>query len=362
MRRVLIDGHADIAYAAITFNRDYSKSAADIRKVEQFTDIPQRNGQAMLGYADWQKANVGIIFSTLFVMHKKYQQADWEKVVYKNFQEAQSLLQQQIDYYNRLEDNFPDKFVVLRNNLQYQNHWEMLRKNNQKPYRIGLVLLMEGAEGLKHPQEIEDWYQKGVQIVGLAWAGGKYSGGMYEGGGLTNAGKLLLEMMLDLGMGVDLAHMSEQAVNQTLDIYDGPVLCSHANSKSLLNGQGGQRHLSDAIIRRVSERDGVIGVVPYNRFLLANWTKSFARDKVTLEHYVNQIDHICQVTGSVRHVAIGTDFDGGFGYPAVPLELNTIGDLPQVGAILTTCGYNQDEINAIFALNWKRILDRIYST
>jgi membrane dipeptidase len=362
MRRILIDAHEDIAYAAITFNRDYSKSAAVIRQAEQFTEFPEQNGQAMLGYADWQKANVGIIFSTLFVMHKKYQQGDWEKVVYKNFQEAGALLQQQIDFYCRLEDNFPEKFVLLRDNLQYQKHWEILKKNNQPSYPIGLVLLMEGVDGLNHPQEIEDWYQKGVKIVGLAWAGGKYSGGMYESGGLTREGKLLLEIMFDLGMGVDIAHMSELAVYQTLDIYDGPVLCSHANSKSLLNGQGGERHLTDAIIRRVSERDGVMGVVPYNRFLLANWTKSFARDKVTLEHYANQIDHICQVTGSARHVAIGTDFDGGFGYPDVPLELNTIGDLPQVDAILANRGYNQDEINAIFALNWKRILDRIFST
>ena len=362
MRRILIDGHEDIAYAAITFNRDYSKSAADIRLAEQFTEIPQWNGQAMLGYTDWQKANVGIVFSTLFVMHKKYQQGDWEKMVYKNNQEARSLLQQQLDYYSRLEDDFPDKFVLLRDNLQYENHWKMLKNDPQSSYPIGLVLLMEGAEGLAHPQEIEDWYQRGVKIVGLAWAGGKYCGGTYESGGLTKDGKLLLEMMLDLGMGVDIAHMSEQAVYQTLDLYDGPVLCSHANSKSLLNGQGGDRHLTDPVIRRVSERDGVMGVVPYNRFLLANWTKSFARDKVTLEHYVNQIDHICQVTGSVRHVAIGTDFDGGFGYPAVPLELKTIGDLPQVDAILAARGYNQDEIDAIFALNWKRILDRIFST
>lgn len=361
MRRILIDAHEDIAYAAITFNRDYSKSADDIRRSEKFTEIPQRNGQAMLGYADWQKANVGIIFSTLFVMHKKYQQEDWEKVVYKNAQEAQSLLQLQMDYYSRLEDNFPDKFVLLRNNLQFQNHWKMLETNSESSYPIGLILLMEGADGLNHPREIEDWYQKGLKIVGLAWAGGKYSGGMYESGGLTTKGKLLLEMMLDLNMGVDIAHMTEQAVYQTLDIYDGPVICSHANSKSLLNGLGGDRHLTDAIIRRVAERDGVMGVVPYNRFLLANWTKSFARDKVTLEDYVNQIDHICQVTGSARHVAFGTDFDGGFGYPAVPIELNTIADLPLVDTILTTRGYNQDEIDAIFALNWKRMLDRIFS-
>ncbi|PKO04864.1 MAG: hypothetical protein CVU41_14780 [Chloroflexi bacterium HGW-Chloroflexi-3] len=361
MRKILIDAHEDIAYAAISFNRDYSKSAADIRMTEQFTEIPLWNGHAMLGYADWQKANVGIIFSTLFIMPKRYQTGNWEKVVYRNFQEASSLLQHQVDYYYRLEGDYPEQFIVLRNNSQFQNHWETLQKTSQNFYPIGLVLLMEGAEGLHHPKEIEDWHQKGVRIVGPAWAGGKYSGGMYEPGGLTDEGRLLLEIMLDLGMGLDIAHMSEQAVYQALDIYEGPVLSTHANAKSLLYGAGEERHLSDPIIRRIAERDGVMGVMPYNQFLVANWTKSFARDKVTLEHYVNHIDHICQITGSANHVAIGTDFDGGFGFPDVPVELISIGELTQVDAILASRGYNQEEINAIFAMNWKRILDRIFS-
>ena len=361
MKKILIDAHEDIAFAAISFNRDYSKSAADIRIVEQFTDIPGWNGHAMLGYADWQKANIGIIFSTLFVMPKQYQTGDWEKVVYRNFQEANVLLQQQVDYYYRLEGNNPEKFTILRNNSQYQNHWQDLQNSAQIEHPIGLVLLLEGAEGLLHAEEIEDWYQKGVRIVGPAWAGGKYSGGTYEPGGLTKSGRLLIEIMYDLGIGLDIAHMSEQAVNQALEIYEGPVLSTHANVKSLLNGLGGDRHLSDPIIRRIAERDGVMGVMPYNKFLVANWTKSDPRDKVTLEHFVNHIDYICQITGSAKHVAIGTDFDGGFGYPDVPFELISIGDLPQVDAILTTRGYNQDEINDIFALNWKRILDRIFS-
>lgn len=361
MKKILIDAHEDIAYAAISFNRDYSTSAADIRMVEQFTDIPQWNGHAMLGYADWKKANVGIIFSTLFVMHKKYQTGDWEKVVYSNFQEASALLQQQVDFYHRLEGNYPEKFTILKNKSQYQEHWETLQNFSENAYPIGLVILLEGAEALRHAEEIEDWYQKGVRIVGPAWAGGNYCGGTYEPGGLTKPGQLLLEIMADLDMGLDIAHMSEKAVYQALDIYEGPVLCTHANAKSLLNGIDSERYLSDPIIRRIAERDGVIGVMPYNKFLAADWTKSFARDKVTLEHLVNHIDHICQVTGSANHVAIGTDFDGGFGYPDVPFDLKSIGDLPQLETILTTRGYNQDEIISIFAMNWKRILDRIFS-
>ena len=361
MKRILIDAHEDIAYAALTFSRDYTKSAATIRQTEQFTEIPDWNGQAMLGVPEWQKANVGIIFSTLFVMPKKYQSGNWERVGYKNFDEAKILTQQQIDFYQRLEDHHPDKFNIIRNQAQFSTHWENLQNPANKTNPIGLIFLMEGTEGLKHPKEIEEWYYKGVKIVGLAWSGGKYCGGMYEPGGLSHDGKLLLDIMLDLGMGLDLAHMSEQSAFEALDHFDGQVICSHANSKSLLNGYGGDRHLSDHLISRIAERGGVMGVMPYNKFLIPDWSKSSPRNKVTLEHYANHIDHICQITGNVEHAAIGTDFDGGFGFPAVPDELNTIADLPLLSNVLAARGYNEDEINSIFALNWKRVLDRIFS-
>ena len=362
MKPILIDSHEDIAYSAITFDRDYSKSADSIRQIEQFTQVPQRNGQAMLGFPDWQTANVGIIFSTIFIMPKKYQAGEWEKVAYKNFDEAKKLTQNQIDFYHRLEDKYPDKFLIIKNQKQYFHHWENLNNPNITSNPVGLILLLEGAEGIKHPKELEQWYSMGLRLIGPAWAGGKYCGGMYEPGRFTNEGKLLVETMLDLNIGLDLAHMSEQSAFQALDIFDGAVFCSHANAKSLLKDIGGDRHLSDQLIHRIAERNGVIGLVPYNKFLWPDWTNMHPRDKVTLEHYTNHIDHICQLTGSSQHVAIGTDFDGGFGFPDVPLELNTIADLPKLGDILASRGYNKNEIDSIFSLNWKRILDRIFST
>lgn len=358
MPRILIDAHEDIAYSAINFNRDYSKSSKYIREIEINTDIPSRNGHAMLGYEDWKKANVAMIFSTLFIMPKKYQEGDWEKVSYKDFGEARSLLQKQIDFYHRLENDYPEKFLILKNTHQYKTHWRQWEDEHLLTKPIGLVLLMEGADGIRYPQEIEEWYHQGLRIIGLSWAGGKYSGGMYEPGGITHQGRLMMEIMVDLNMGLDIAHMSEEAALQALDIYEGVVFCSHANVKKLINGFGGDRHLSDLIIKKITERNGVIGLMPYNNFLDPDWTKYEPRDKVPLNLFVNHIDHICQLTGNAENVAIGTDFDGGFGYPEVPFELNSIADLPKLADFLTSRGYNESEIRSIFGLNWKRITDR----
>lgn len=173
MPRILIDAHEDIAYSAINFNRDYSKSSKYIREIEINTDIPSRNGHAMLGYEDWKKANVAMIFSTLFIMPKKYQEGDWEKVSYKDFGEARSLLQKQIDFYHRLENDYPEKFLILKNTHKYKTHWRQWEDEHLLTKPIGLVLLMEGADGIRYPQEIEEWYHQGLRIIGLSWAGGK---------------------------------------------------------------------------------------------------------------------------------------------------------------------------------------------
>ncbi|MEJ5202713.1 MAG: membrane dipeptidase, partial [Anaerolineales bacterium] len=56
---------------------------------------------------------------------------------------------------------------------------------------------------------------------------------------------------------------------------------------------------------------------------------------------------------------IGTDFDGGFGWPAVPMELETIADLQKLSGILAEEGYQPNDITAILGGNWQRILEKV---
>jgi membrane dipeptidase len=106
------------------------------------------------------------------------------------------------------------------------------------------------------------------------------------------------------------------------------------------------------------ERDGIIGMLPYNKFLWSDWRKQADRQQVTLHNVFTHIDHICQMAGNTRHVGLGTDFDGGFGWPEVPLELDTIADLPQLAPVLADNGYSAADIHAIFYGNWQRFLER----
>lgn len=359
MPYLLIDAHEDLAYSALTFHRNYLISADETREYEKNSDTPEVAGDCCLGWPDWQKGKTAVIFSTLFILPHQYRSGNWEGVSYRSIKEAENLLQKQLSYYQRLEDQNPDKFRIIRKLVDFNNIWEAWKNTPDHENPIGLVLLMEGAEGLGNIKSLEQWYQAGLRIVGPVWAGTRFCGGSYEGGGFTEEGKQLLDVMADLNYGLDLSHMTEQSTLEALDRYEGVVFATHANVRKLLNGAYGERNFTDDTIRRLAEREGVMGVLPLNRFLVPDWTNSSPRDKVSLNHLVDHIDYICQLTGSSQHVAVGTDFDGGFGYPAIPNELNSIAEIQTLATILENRGYQAGDIEAIFGLNWKRILERV---
>ena len=110
--------------------------------------------------------------------------------------------------------------------------------------------------------------------------------------------------------------------------------------------------MSDEVIANLIERNGIIGVVPFNRFLINGWQPSDGRHVVTLQHVIAHIDHICQIAGDAKHVGIGSDFDGGFGVQQTPAEIDTIADLQKLGPLLAEKGYTQADIAAVLGRNW----------
>lgn len=359
----IIDGHQDLAYSALTFHRDICKSAAESRALEVDSPVPSRAGQTTLGWPDYQRGQVALVFGSIFQAHRRYLKPDWEVLAYTSFAEADRIHQNQLDHYRRLVDSAPDQFrlVLTRRDLN-----AVLTPWSQSPaayptttHPVGLLLVMEGAEGIEDPREMEDWWHKGLRVVGLVWSGGRFCGGSYEPGGFTSLGRQMLDVMAGMGYALDLSHMNEISALQALDTYPGTMIASHANARALLKDFPGERHFSDQTIRRLAERDGVMGIVPFNRFLVPGWANTDNRALVTLEKVVAQMDHICQITGSARHVAFGTDFDGGFGFPAIPLEMDTIADLQKLEPIMIERGYSAADIAAIFGGNWQRILEKV---
>ena len=145
---------------------------------------------------------------------------------------------------------------------------------------MGLVLSMEGAEAVRDPGELEEWWERGVRLIGPAWGGTRFCGGTREPGPMTAEGYELLESMAETGFSLDLSHMDEKAALQALDFYPGQIIASHGNALALLNGSESNRHLTDRVIHGILERDGMIGLVPFNAFLKAGWKRGDRREEV----------------------------------------------------------------------------------
>ncbi len=376
MPSLIVDAHQDLAWNATAFGRDYTQGAHARRAYEAATNrvAPRLIGNSMLGLPDYLRGRIAVIFGVLFASPKRRQSGEWEEpVCYRNTEEAHRLYQRQLDYYHRLADEHPRfRLIAGRSDLEavlvsWDGPEAAADPDPAAPQplpgpaeaQVGLVPLMEGADGIREPREAEAWMERGLRIVGLAWTGTRYSGGTREPGPLTPEGRQLVKTLADLGLMLDLAHSSDESFLEALDLFEGVALCSHANPRALLrNPAVPERHLSDDMIRRMGERGGVIGVVPYNRFLKADWRDGDNRADVPLTRVIDAIDYICQLTGSAAHVGLGTDFDGGFGIETAPEGLDTIADLHKIGDGLRERGFAPADVQAVLADNWLALLRR----
>ncbi len=357
---MIIDSHEDLAWNIVNLDRDYTRSAFEIRQAEKNTPNPDFNGNTLLGWPQYQTADVALVFGTLFCTPRRRAKGTFEERTYETPAEAHTAYRENLDAYERLVEENPEKFRLIKNKFDlaeqmtaWKNH---LENREDPPPPVGIVVLMEGAEGVQEPPEVEAWFEWGVRMIGPAWAGNRFCGGTREPGPLTKQGHALLEVMAAFGMILDISHMDHQAARQALDMYPGGVIASHANAESLIQGIPINRHLKDATIQQLISRDGVMGIIPLNAFLNWNWRNTGGREAMSLSLVADQIDYVCQMAGNTRHVGIGTDFDGGFGVESVPREIETIADLPKIGPYLAKKGYNEEDIDRIFYGNWLRIL------
>jgi membrane dipeptidase len=349
---IIVDAHQDLAYNMLSFGRDYTLPVAETRGCEVGTEIPSRNGDTLLGWPEYQRGKVAVIFSTLFASPMRRNLGEWDTQCYTTPDQAYNLYGKQLDAYYRLTDEGPDKFRLIRTIDGLDDILAGWEDESVEEHCIGLVILMEGAEGVRQPPELEEWWEAGVRIIGPAWAGTRFCGGTREPGPLTKEGFALLEGMAEMSFTLDISHMDEMAVLQALELYPGAIIASHSNAGALLEGVESNRNLSDRVIAGLLERDGTIGIVPANGFLRPGWKERGGRESVTLDYVAAQIDYICQMAGDALHVGIGSDFDGGFGVQSVPAEIDTIADLHKIVPFLAEKGYTGTDIESIFGGNW----------
>lgn len=224
---------------------------------------------------------------------------------------------------------------------------------------LTLGILMECADPIETPDQLDDWSDAGVIAIGMSWwHASRYAAGngikpSSSNDGLTTLGRELATRMDELNIVHDLSHLSQQSTEDLLAHTNAPVIASHSNCRALFPGMvvtEAQRHLADDTIKEIARRGGVIGINLYSRFL----TTSPPPARAQLDDVIAHINHICELTQSRAHVALGSDADGGFAANRLPEGINKARDYPRLAEALRNTSWNDEEIAGFCSENWLR--------
>jgi membrane dipeptidase len=271
------------------------------------------------------------------------------------------MTQAQLAWYQQMEE--AGEMVQIRDAAALGAHisaWEAALASgdgSQMSLPVGYVLSLEGGDSLVTVDHLHRAYAYGLRAIGPAHYGpGVYANGTDATGRLSELGITLLKEASSLGMILDATHLCDDAFWQALEIYEGPVWASHHNCRALVPHN---RQLSDEMILALTQRGAVIGAAFDAWMLYPGWVRGQTtpvESGVTLRTVIDHMDHICQLTGSAKHVGLGTDLDGCFGTEQSPADVNSIADLIKLPALLSERGFTPLDIQGVMGGNFTGIL------
>jgi membrane dipeptidase len=322
-----IDGHLDLAYAALC-GRDLGVPCPD-------------PAAGCVSLPELREAGVGLALATIFTEPGVTDSSQlFGYVSSEDLDGAERAGRRQLDIYHRLEAGRAVGIVRSRGGLG-------VRAGGPEPR---IVLLMEGADPIRSPQDAGWWYDSGVRAVGLAWAAGtRYAGGNRNPGPLTPLGVDLVRALDELGMIHDASHLADEAFEGLLATADGPIVATHSNCRALAGAS--QRHLSDEQIAGIGKRGGIVGLNLFGKFLVPG-------GRAAISDCVAHVERVCGIMGHRRGVGLGSDMDGGFPPSALPPGLDHPRKLEALAEALRNAGWPDEDIEGFRHANWFRFLER----
>ena len=350
----IFDAHLDLAMNALEWNRDLTKSVYQIRESEKgMVDKPDR-GNNTVSLDAMRKGNIGICVATQIAgVKNKINPHGWSSM-----EQAWAQTQGQLIWYKEMEKNGEMYQIYDLNTLDNQiENWQ--KETKKKP--IGYILSLEGADSIVNIDYLEKSYMLGLRAIGPAHYGpGVYAHGTDSNGSIGQKGKELVKKIEELNLILDVTHLSDTSFWETIEIYNGNLWASHNNCRKFVNHN---RQFSDDQIKEIIRRDGVIGVPLDAWMMVPNWIRGKSTPEtmgVTLNQMIENIDHICQLSGNSNHVGIGTDLDGAFGIEQTATDIDTIADLQKVPLMLKKIGFSESDVEKVMNQNFINFLKRVW--
>lgn len=218
-------------------------------------------------------------------------------------------------------------------------------EENRKNGKMSAILTLEGTAGFGYDPELLDSLSLiGFRISSLGWnEQNPLTGSNVTGGGLTDMGREYVRQAQNLGMLIDVSHISDEAFWDIMKITEAPIIATHSNSRAICNHS---RNLTDDMFRAICETDGVAGY---------NFCAEFTGENPTIDTVCDHIFHFLEMDPQCKHLALGGDLDGISNMPA---GFEGVQSYPLLAKRLLERGLSEAQVMDIFWNNAIGVMER----
>ena len=229
-------------------------------------------------------------------------------------------------------------------------------KEAQKQGKIGAFLSIEEGDALEGDLEKLRYFKReGISAITLTW---NYENALgypnfewkYQDRGLKFKGFEVVEAMNELGMLVDVSHLSDTGFDDVITHSTKPIIATHSNARAITNHT---RNLSDEQLKKLADNGGVAGLAFSVNFLVEKEFMDVSR-LAKVEDMVRHIKHIRHIAG-VDVLALGSDYDGIMN----PVEMEDASQMSKLSDGLLNNGFSYDEVEKIFYGNGLRMIKEV---
>jgi membrane dipeptidase len=305
----IIDGHCDVLWKMF-----------ENPEIDFYQTV---DGQLDVTYANMLKSDIKIQFFAIYL--------------------AQKIEQPNFDHYLTYINIFYQKIIKHGQMMLIKNQSDLNRVLNGN--ERGALLTLEGADAIYgHSLYTQTLYHLGIRMIGITWNYANWAAdGILEPrqGGFSKKGKQFVKECNDLGILLDVSHLSERSFWDLSEFSTQPFVASHSNAKAICPHP---RNLDDDQIRALIQNEGRIGIT------FVPWFVG-EQEKGTIGQLLKHIEHICALGGQ-KHLVLGSDFDG------IDKRIPGLEHAGQFGVLIQHLSkYYKDEwIEDLLCNNWKRYL------
>lgn len=350
---IIIDSHIDVPY----------------RLEEKWVDVTKATKDGDFDYPRAKQGGLNAPFMSIYI-----------PASLDNSNISTKLADKLIDYVEAIVGRAPNKFAIAHSTQDVKQQFEK-----------GLISLPLGMENGSPIQgdlaNLQHFYARGIRYITLAHSQANHiSDSSYDlrrkWKGLSPFGKELVKEMNNLGIMIDISHVSDAAFYQAIELSQTPVIASHSSLRAFTPGF--ERNMDDAMIKALGKNGGVIQINfgstfvtkqanawSYNRKkaqkeaaekfgsdseeyknFSANFSKNNPLPYASLDSVLDHIDHVVNLIG-IDHVGIGSDYDGVG--DSLPTDLKDVSTYPNLIQGLLNRGYSENDIIKILSGNFLRV-------